>query len=44
VRKLVVQGGAAARFDFPVHLHMFRHATGFYLASKSHDTRAIQDF
>jgi type 1 fimbriae regulatory protein FimB/type 1 fimbriae regulatory protein FimE len=25
-----------------VHPHMLRHACGFYLASRGHDTRAIQ--
>ncbi|NJN38719.1 MAG: tyrosine-type recombinase/integrase [Acaryochloridaceae cyanobacterium CSU_3_4] len=44
VRKLVSRVGEAAGFDFPVHPHMFRHATGYYLASKGHDTRAIQDY
>jgi type 1 fimbriae regulatory protein FimE len=44
VRKLVVRIGEAAQFDFPIHPHMFRHATGYYLASKGHDTRAIQDY
>jgi type 1 fimbriae regulatory protein FimE len=44
VRKLVSRIGEAAGFDFPVHPHMFRHATGYYLASKGHDTRAIQDY
>jgi type 1 fimbriae regulatory protein FimE len=44
VRKLVARIGEGAKFDFPVHPHMFRHATGYYLASKGHDTRAIQDY
>lgn len=44
VRKLVARVGEAADFDFPVHPHMLRHATGYYLASKGHDTRAIQDY
>jgi integrase len=44
VRKLVSRVGEAAGLDFPVHPHMFRHATGYYLASKGHDTRAIQDY
>jgi integrase len=44
VRKLVARVGEAAAFDFPVHPHMLRHATGYYLASKGHDTRAIQDY
>lgn len=32
VRKLVTRIGQAAGFPFPVHPHMLRHATGFYLA------------
>ena len=44
VRKLVTRLGVAAEFDFPIHPHMLRHATGYYLASKGHDTRAIQDY
>jgi integrase len=44
VRKLVSRVSEAAEFDFPVHPHRFRHATGDYLASKGHDRRAIQDY
>jgi integrase len=33
-----------AGFDFPVHIHMLRHACGFALANAGHDTRAIQDW
>jgi len=44
VRKLVSRIGQAARFPFPVHPHMLRHATGFYLANAGHDTRAIQQY
>ena len=33
---------AAAGIKFPVHPHMLRHATGFYLANAGQDTRAIQ--
>jgi integrase len=33
-----------AGFDFPVHVHMLRHATGYALANAGHDTRAIQDW
>jgi site-specific recombinase XerD len=32
----------AAGIEFPVHPHMLRHATGFYLANAGQDTRAIQ--
>lgn len=28
----------------PVHHHMLRHATGYYLASKGHDARGIQAY
>lgn len=39
----VVAGAAkAAGIEFPVHPHMLRHATGFYLANAGQDTRAIQ--
>jgi type 1 fimbriae regulatory protein FimB/type 1 fimbriae regulatory protein FimE len=32
----------AAGINFPVHPHMLRHATGFYLVNTGQDTRAIQ--
>ena len=38
----VVAAAKAAGIDFPVHAHMLRHATGFYLANAGQDTRAIQ--
>lgn len=44
VRKIVERAGRAAGLDFPVHPHMLRHATGFYLAAKGEDTRAIQAY
>ena len=31
-------------FDFKPHPHMLRHACGFALASKGHDTRALQAY
>jgi len=33
-----------AGFSFPIHPHMLRHSTGFYLANLGHDTRAIQGY
>lgn len=42
VRKIVARAGAFAGLGFPVHPHMLRHATSYYLASEGHDTRAIQ--
>jgi type 1 fimbriae regulatory protein FimB/type 1 fimbriae regulatory protein FimE len=44
VRKLVARAGERAGLAFPVHPHMLRHATGFYLANQGHDTRAIQHY
>jgi hypothetical protein len=34
----------AGEFDFKPHPHMLRHACGFALASKGHDTRALQAY
>lgn len=44
VRKMVLRAGKVAGIPFPVHPHMLRHATGFYLANKGFDTRAIQSY
>jgi type 1 fimbriae regulatory protein FimE len=44
VRKIVERAGRAAGIDFPVHPHMLRHATGFYLANNGVDTRTIQAY
>ncbi len=44
VRKVVARSGEVAKIGFPVHPHMLRHSTGYYLASKGHDTRAIQAY
>jgi site-specific recombinase XerD len=38
------QAGAAAGFKFKAHPHMLRHACGFALANKGHDTRALQAY
>jgi integrase len=42
VHHVVAQAAKEAGIDFPVHPHMLRHATGFYLANAGQDTRAIQ--
>lgn len=42
VHHVVAQVAKAAGMPFPVHPHMLRHGTGFYLANQGHDTRAIQ--
>lgn len=44
VRKIVARAGELAGLPMPVHPHMLRHAAGYYLASKGHDTRAIQAY
>jgi integrase len=44
VRKLVTRAGAEAKFGFPVHPHMLRHACGFKLANEGHDTRSLQHY
>jgi site-specific recombinase XerD len=40
--KLTERAGAAAKLPFKAHPHMLRHACGYALANKGHDTRAIQ--
>jgi len=44
VNKLITRAGQEAKFRFPVHPHMLRHACGYYLANKGVDTRTIQDY
>ncbi|MBD0364197.1 MAG: tyrosine-type recombinase/integrase [Coleofasciculus sp. C3-bin4] len=43
-RGIIERAGQLAGIPFPVHPHMLRHACGFYLASRGHDTRAIQAY
>jgi integrase len=42
--RLVERAGAVAELDFKAHPHMLRHACGFALANKGHDTRALQAY
>jgi type 1 fimbriae regulatory protein FimE len=44
VRKMVTRAGDMTGLSFPVHPHMLRHATGFYLANQGQDTRSIQHY
>lgn len=44
VRHIIARAGQAALFSFTIHPHMLRHSTGFYLANKGTDTRAIQSY
>jgi len=43
-RKLVARLGVAAKFKFPVHPHMLRHACGYQLANQGVDTRSLQAY
>lgn len=43
-RGIIERAGIKAGLPIPVHPHMLRHACGFYLASRGHDTRAIQAY
>jgi site-specific recombinase XerD len=42
--KMVARSGVEAGFTFRVHPHMLRHACGFALANRGHDTRALQAY
>lgn len=43
-RAILNRAGQGAGLSFPIHPHMLRHGTGYYLASKGFDTRAIQAY
>ena len=42
--RMVERAGEEADFGFKAHPHMLRHACGFALAAKGHDTRALQAY
>src|SRR5512135_2473904 len=44
VRHIISRAVVAAKLGFAVHTHQLMHPCGFFLASKGHDTRAIQDY
>ena len=44
VSKLLSRAGQEAELPFPVHPHMLRHGTGYYLANKGVPTRTIQAY
>lgn len=41
---IVERAGELADLSFPVHAHMLRHGTGYYLANRGTDTRTIQSY
>ncbi len=42
--RMMERAGAEAKFAFKAHPHMLRHACGYALAGKGHDTRALQAY
>jgi Phage integrase family len=42
--RMVERPGAEANLTFKAHPHMLRHACGYALANKGHDTRALQAY
>jgi type 1 fimbriae regulatory protein FimB/type 1 fimbriae regulatory protein FimE len=42
--RMVERAGAGAKLGFKAHPHMLRHACGYALANKGHDTRALQAY
>ena len=42
--KMIARLGVAAKFPFPVHPHMLRHACGYKLANDGRDTRSLQHY
>ena len=41
---MVERLGKAAKLDIKAHPHMLRHACGYALANKGHDTRSLQAY
>lgn len=44
VSGIVKPAGQLADLPIPVHTHMLRHGTGYYLANRGVDTRTIQSY
>jgi site-specific recombinase XerD len=42
--RMIERAGKVAKFSFKAHPHMLRHACGYALANKGHDTRALQAY
>jgi len=42
--RMVERAGVGEKFGFKAHPHMLRHACGYALANKGHDTRALQAY
>jgi integrase len=42
--RMVERAGIEAKLAFKIHPHMLRHACGYALANRGHDTRALQAY
>ena len=42
--RMIERAGKAAKLSFKAHPHMLRHACGYGLANRGHDTRALQAY
>jgi type 1 fimbriae regulatory protein FimB/type 1 fimbriae regulatory protein FimE len=42
--RMIERAGVEAKLGFKVHPHMLRHACGYALANRGHDTRALQAY
>ena len=42
--RMIERSGVEAKFGFKPHPHMLRHACGYALANRGHDTRALQAY
>jgi integrase len=42
--RMIERAGIEAKLGFKAHPHMLRHACGYALANKGHDTRALQAY
>jgi site-specific recombinase XerD len=42
--RMIERAGIEAKFSFKPHAHMLRHACGYALANRGHDTRALQAY
>jgi type 1 fimbriae regulatory protein FimB/type 1 fimbriae regulatory protein FimE len=42
--RMIERAGLTARLKFKAHPHMLRHACGYALANRGHDTRALQAY
>jgi integrase len=42
--RMIERAGADAKLGYKAHPHMLRHACGYALANKGHDTRALQSY